>query len=500
LYSDGKCDKNNMMDEKRQKDSEAMIMKKSLVTKFMSFSYGSWASLGIGLLSTIVLTRLLDPVQFGKAAMFELLINVLMIFAILGTDQAFIRFFYEEEKEKRAYLFWSCMKIPIKMILAIGVIVFFWGESIQRFFFEEASFMISGWIIAGFTLKVLHRYGTVILRMKQEGHRFSMIQILERLFLILFAITFYSVFGNRFQVLIYSTVASVALMVFFLILYNPEFVFIKKPTTAKHSGKEIMSYSVPLMMTILMTWVFQSIDRMSIKFWGSFEELGVYVAAFKIIALINVLQISFTTFWTPVAFEHFQNWPTDKAFYQNMFYVVSWGMFLVCVGTILFKDVILLILGQQYVGASSIVPLLVFIPLMYTMSEITSVGIQFFKKPKVHLLISAMTCLINGVGNYLLVPSYGAQGAAFSTAVSYLAFFVLRTMASQRWYKVNFGLWKTYTLVALLFIYAWLASLIDHAHILMGGAVLWIFIFGIIYWKELTSWKTIKKTFTSWVE
>ena len=52
---------------------------------------------------------------------------------------------------------------------------------------------------------------------------------------------------------------------------------------------------------------------------------------------------------------------------------------LVAVGTIMFKDLIILLLGKDYREASMVIPFLVFMPLMYTISETTVGGIDFKK-------------------------------------------------------------------------------------------------------------------------
>ena len=75
-------------------------MKENLLKKFLLFSYGSWIGLVISLLGTIITTRILLPEDFGRASMFTLALNIAMLFILLGMDQSFVRFFYEEDEEK----------------------------------------------------------------------------------------------------------------------------------------------------------------------------------------------------------------------------------------------------------------------------------------------------------------------------------------------------------------------------------------------------------------
>lgn len=43
-------------------------------------------------------------------------------------------------------------------------------------------------------------------------------------------------------------------------------------------------------------------------------------------------------------------------------------------------------------------------PLMYTLSETTVIGINFQKKPKWHSIIAVVSWVTNIIGNFYLVP------------------------------------------------------------------------------------------------
>src|SRR5690625_1639839 len=100
-------------------------MKESLIKKFLKFSYGSWIGLVLGLVTTMITTRLLPPDAFGKVSMFELFLQVGLILTIFGTDQSFVRFFYEELPSKRGALLYNTLRIPIFttifMIVALAI-------------------------------------------------------------------------------------------------------------------------------------------------------------------------------------------------------------------------------------------------------------------------------------------------------------------------------------------------------------------------------------------
>lgn len=68
------------------------------------------------------------------------------------------------------------------------------------------------------------------------------------------------------------------------------------------------------------------------------------------------------------------------------------------------------------------IPFLAFHPIMYTISEVTVGGLVFKKKSKIQVIVSVVPCVVNFIGNTILVPFYGGRGAAISTGISYILF------------------------------------------------------------------------------
>lgn len=169
---------------------------------------------------------------------------------------------------------------------------------------------------------------------------------------------------------------------------------------------------------------------------------------------MNIVKNGFSTFWVPVAYEKYQKNPEEKKFFEDIHDYISLAMLLSGVFLLLSKNFIVLILGDKFRDAAGIMPMLIMMPLMYTVSETTVLGINFKKKTNYHLTISIGAAIANIIGNMLLVPRFGAKGAAISTGIAYILFFTLRTYYSQRCVYFNFNLKRFYFLTSLLFIYA----------------------------------------------
>ena len=210
-----------------------------------------------------------------------------------------------------------------------------------------------------------------------------------------------------------------------------------------------------------------------------------YSGAFKIVALLSVIQSGFSTFWTPTALEHYTKNPENTNFYKKANDYLSLVFFLLGIGILLTRDIIRILLGENFLNSVFVMPTLVFIPIMYLLSETTMVGIGFKKKTKYFLYISIIASITNLIGNLLLVPYLGAKGAAISTGISYIVFFISRTYFSNKLIKFGFNLKRIYGVTFLMLLYALFLSFYDILYLTIGLGVLLEIIVLLIYYPIL---------------
>lgn len=163
-------------------------MKTNLFTKFLSFSYGSWIGLIIGLLITMLTTRILPPESYGKISMIDLFVSITLTFTVFGTDQSFIRFYYEEKPENRGGLLYNSIKFPLISNLIIILIILLLHEKILILLIGSSDFIIAIFISVSVLLQLLLRFGKLVIRMQQKGNLYSVLEILQKVFNLIFKI------------------------------------------------------------------------------------------------------------------------------------------------------------------------------------------------------------------------------------------------------------------------------------------------------------------------
>lgn len=434
-------------------------MQNKLFKKFMEFGIGSVITLLVGFVSSPIITRLISPTENGKFSMIITVGNLILMISYLGLDQSYIRFFYDEEEENRGKLIKLCMIIPIVISLIISVFLIIFYKRVSKFLIGQSSFIVIILLIGFLIFSIILRFAILQIRMNQKAKLYSLVNIIQKISNVGSVIILYSVFSNSYYTLIVATLISTAIAAIIAIIIEKKIWFnIDLRNKLNTSKNDVLRYGIPLIFSMAITWIFQSTDRVAIKYFVGYDELGLYNGAMTIIALLTAVQGTFTTFWTPVSFERYSKNPNDKKFFKQINEIVSFIMLFIGLGLIVSKDLIIYLLGSKYRDSMYIFPYLVFMPIMYTISETTVIGINFEKNPKDQIKVSVISAVFNLIGNIILVPKFGAIGAAISTGISYVIFWAARTYFSQKYYRVNFEIKKFLLSTALLYLMATYSS------------------------------------------
>lgn len=454
-------------------------MKKTLLNKFFSFSIGGYISILIGLISVPITTRMLTPEQYGIASIISLIVNILMLIVSLGLDQGFVRFFYEEKEEARGKLLFNCLYYPIFILFVIILGIIFFNKNISEFILKKQEFYIALILIAMLIFTLANRFSILVIRMEQKAKLFSFFTVLTQVLNFLFILLFFKIYKDNYKTIVLATLFSTMITTILSVIIEKKIWSFKGESN--FTKRELLKFSLPLSLTMALTWIFQSSDKIIIKIFTGMYEVGIYSAAFKIIALISIIQNGFTTFWAPVAYEKYSKNPSETLFFEKVFEYVSLFFLVLGIFILMSKNLIILLLGETYVEASKVMPMLVFIPIMYTISETTMLGIGFKKQTKYFLIISITVALLNIIGNLILVPVLGAKGAAISSGCVYIVFFAMRTYYSMKLINFKFKLKKLYLILVFMLLYTlYLTFYNNFLYTIVFGIILEILIF-IVY-------------------
>jgi O-antigen/teichoic acid export membrane protein len=424
---------------------------KQFLKRLAGFSIGP---IGGALISFIIIplqTWFVDPTQLGKAAMYTMAFQLTSLFIYLGIDQAYVREYNAEEDKKN--LLWNSFVIPFLFSIIIMIIFLYFYEPISILLFKSVEKYIIHKLAYMLPFSVIYVFNTLIIRMQEKAKLFSLIQILNKILLLLFSVIILVFFERNFKGIIAAQYYSMIFISIFTTILNFNYWKYKFKLNITLM-KKLLKFGLPLIPASIMSWVLNSMDKIALRTWGTYEDIGIYSAAFKITGVIIILQQAFTMFWIPTLYRWYENnVPLNK--YEMVSDKLNSLLTLVFALIVLFKDQIILILSPDYKQASLVVPFLMFYPVMYTLTYTTSMGINFQRKTYFNILTATISGIINIFGNILLVPKMGAIGASISTGISYIVLFVFGAYISSRvWEKMN--LKNHYISIFLMVIMAYL--------------------------------------------
>lgn len=479
------------------------MKEKSFLKQFMVIGGGAMINMAIGFFTTPLITRLVEPTEYGQASLFGTYSNIVMMIFCLGLDQSLVRYFYKSDTEnyKRTVLF-RCWFYPV-IAFCLCSIIGSWFVIRAGYIHSNDELFIMILFISNVLVLLLNRFSTVILRLTQKAKLYSALNILHKLIYVIGAIGLVVVYrSHQFVLLAIATVlssliTSVAGIVAERRLWNP----FSGGSFEKIDISGMIKYGIPLLVANGIYMIFQAIDKICLSQFCSYHDVGVYSSAMSLMSMIAILRSTFNTIWAPASIAHYEKNPNDKSYYQKMNRYITVAMFAFGLTLILAKDLIAFLLGEKYRSAAMIMPFLLFQPIMYTVSETTVIGIYFKNKSSCQLIVSAVACIFNFIGNMILIPLVGPKGAAISTGLSYIVFFSLRTLFSNKLYYVDFGLKKFYLATGLTMLFALYNTFVPFGWITV---VLYIAVvgIGIFLYKETMmelfsiateKWKVLKK-------
>ncbi len=414
----------------------------------------------LGLVQLPLTTRLLATQEYGKTTMFTTAVTVIYIFAILGLDQAYIRYYYKDGVNRKT-LFVQCLVPPLVLIIIFAVIYCFFSGTFNAFLFGATGISVIIPVVVYTITSVFERFLFLNIRMDQNGVLYSNLNILSKVLNVSFIILFAYLMGSDFRVVMYAMSGS--LLVVTLII-GIRYAFItRKDKITRHdvSQKELLRYGIPFIPMLLMEWLLSSMDKWSIKIFNDFSETGIYGSAMQIMTIILTLKITFVAFWSPVAMEKYESSSEEecRAFFTDMFDKVQFLCMCVAFLLTIFRGVIVLILGKDYRDAISIIPFLTLMPVLSILFEMTGQGVKFTGKIKYFNYASFAAIICNLIGNTLLVPRYRGVGAALATAVTYMVYFALGTYFAFKCYPVRYRMREFILSLVVYCIYAVYATL-----------------------------------------
>jgi len=447
---------------------------KNLASQTIWYGLSSIAARLINYLLTPYLTYAnnITPADYGKMALLYSALPILNILFTYGFETAYFRFASKEENKVTLYST-SFLSLFFSTFIFTSLLWFCrssFGSMIGLGDYPEI-IKIAIFIVA---LDALSRIPFARLRQQGRPVKFAVVTILGIFFNIFFtwffigfcssainqnADSWVSLFYNtKTNPIFYVILANLIQAGVTLLLLSSEVAQVRFEFNAK-LWKQMMVYSLPLIIVGMGGVVNETFDRLMLKWWlpgnalTKDTQVGIYGACYKLSILITLFIQAFRMGAEPFFFKQAEGQNPQRIFARVMkfFVIIICIMFL---GVSLYMPIWKHFIGPKYWADLTVVPILLlanmFIGIYYNLSVWYKLG----NKTSAGAWITVGGALITTGINFLFIPKYGFHACAWATFFCYGSMMIASFVWGQKEYRIPYA-WKKLTayivIVVLLF-------------------------------------------------
>ncbi len=200
-------------------------------------------------------------------------------------------------------------------------------------------------------------------------------------------------------------------------------------------GKELVKFSIPLMLTGIAGFVMTWTDTLMLGYYLGSEVVGLYNGAAPIARLLPLFLNSAGLIFPPLATVLYAHGKIEELgrVYQVLTKWIFLATFPLFALMFLFPEATIgFFFGSKYLPAAPALRILAVGFMFHTLLGLNGLSLIVIRESSFIMYSTLVSAGINVVLNALLIPTYGIEGAATATAVSY---FVTNALNSLRLYQ-----------------------------------------------------------------
>jgi O-antigen/teichoic acid export membrane protein len=379
----------------------------------------------LGLFFFILILRVLGPTEFGIFAILAAILVLLSDVFDLGTNQGLVKFISESlaKKDQRSVSQFLKLGFEIKILVGLLLIVLGWPISyfVARFFFPFQNF----WLIFLAFLGILPTLllGFVFYSLQGLGRfvKANLCQIFANTLRLILIFVF--LFFDHLDVFTSVLVFSIAPFFGFLagIYFLPkEFLQVRGEFLQIRS---FLRFNFWLALYFVFFSIYSRIDTFLLAGLVGAYQTGIYNAAARLLSPFMQVSGNFSTALAP-SFAKLKNLQLAKNLFRQTLkfaVVLVLPMFLII---FLAPFLIPVLFGKSYLDSiPSLQILTVGMMFLFISVPATTFIVYFFEKPQVYVILTFFQIFLILVFGFVLIPRFGATGAAISFLISQIWLF-----------------------------------------------------------------------------
>lgn len=414
---------------------------KKLISNTVVFAVGSFSSKLLGFIMLPFFTAILLPEQFNSADLIVQTANLIIPIASAGMGNALIRFGLDKTFNK-ASVFTNGI-----LAVTVGYGLFLLLYPLLRMLpqIESHTYLIYFFVLTS----CMRSLCTNFARARELVRLYAFDGVLSTITFVLFNLLFLLVFKMGVTGYVMATICSDFMSALFIFAVAGLGKYVRFSKLDSNLMGSMLRYALPLIPTTVFWWITNVSDRYLVAYMVGPAVNGLYGISYRIPNMINVLSGFFTDAWQMSAITADKQ-GREKFFtnvfsaYQALIFTAASGLLMLC------RPITSILASEAYYDAWRYIPFLV-VATSFSCFVSFLGSIYMLKKKSVLTLVTTMAgAILNIILNLILIPFFGANGAAFSTFISFFTVFMLRVIDTRRFVRFQWSPAKMICNLALL--------------------------------------------------
>ena len=390
-----------------------------------------------------VLTRYLSPAEYGQVAIYQsILAGLGALLGISAHGAASVKYYDNDfTKDELKIFIGSCILVLLATSILATFCIAVFEQKLSELLGVEGKWFYIGVIASSASFVVFIRMTQW--QVRREAKKFAIFQVFQSILTVglslLLVVYFLEGPAGRMWAL---SVIPIAFFIIALILLQKDKLIALGWRAAY--VREILDFGVPLIPHSLGFFLLSSVDRFIINDKLGVAQVGIYMVAVQLVAVMGLVFDAVNNAYVPWLFERLKRNQMDEK-KQIVRWTYTYCLILIVVaGGVFFigPSMLILIAGEGYSAATEIIGWLALGQAFHGMYLMVTNYI-FYSKRTVLLSISTISAGLINVGLMLiLINLMGLQGAAVAYAISMalkflMTWFVANLRHPMPWFNFN---------------------------------------------------------------
>ncbi|MGH8512161.1 MAG: lipopolysaccharide biosynthesis protein [Gammaproteobacteria bacterium] len=412
----------------------------------------------VGFVMLPIYTRYLIPADYGVVELLTMISDLVGILLCNRIGEAVFRFYgsAQTEAEKR-----SVISTAVFLSVAVNslgyLLIFALRYQFAGIVFGDVSYV--PYIIA-FSLTLvtqsLIELPLIYIRAQQKPWLFLGVNLFKLVLQVSCNVYFVVYCELHVAGVVMSALVSSTLMATLLGLYTFSKTGIAQ--FSKDLARKIISFSLPIALATLGSFYLTFGDRYFLRTFSSLHQVGLYSLGYKFGFVLYMLAWStFANVWDSQCYEIVKRENAVQLFGKFFLYLTVYTLLLALGVSLFAQDFLRIIADPEYWPAHRIVPIIMLAYMIIIWGNFTIFGLFYRHQTKHIAFAEAVAVCVITVAYILLIPEFGAIGAAWATVCGFIGRFTWLNFQAQKLYNMHLP-WKEALTAAALAVVCYLLS------------------------------------------